>query len=281
MRVIEEVYRLCNEFMKDPKYVTINEDRCKSLANKIKEEKFSIQYNVPEAALNKDFIYSIVKTELFLDSINYCYWYGTSYIRPSQASATNLQKLIQSNLFSLNELVEVLTIERYPLLEERIKHLTEVWTSCETFILKIIERNKQDINITYDLFENLIIKYPGYGSDMFLKRASLFFVNLYRTFGWFEPFIKELFVPADYRLPQVLNYLGCLEYENELENIIDNHILIPKHSRMECEIRSATILACKKISELNGVLIPFIDQWLWTYSKAIHTYFHLTETTDY
>ena len=115
---------------------------------------------------------------------------------------------------------------------------------------------------------------------MFLKRAALFFMQLHRRLGWFEEEIGDLHIPADYRLPQSLQALGCIEYSPELENKIYTGQLIASGSLEEVKIRAATILACDELSKLSGYNSFQIDWWLWK-NRFDDKPFHLTVTTDY
>ena len=63
--------------------------------------------------------------------------------------------------------------------------------------------------------------------------------------------------------------------------MIFSHQLIPKGSLQEIEIRAATVLTAKKISEYSGWNIADIDTILFSQRKLIDIPFHLTVTTDY
>ena len=127
----------------------------------------------------------------------------------------------------------------------------------------------------------MVREFPGYASDMFLKRASLFFLQLNRKFGWYSETIKDLHIPADYQVPKMLRHFGVLEYNTFLSTQIQTYSLIPSGSLMECEIRAATIIASKRLAELTGWITPEIDTWFWTKRKECDDPFHLTITTDY
>ena len=59
----------------------------------------------------------------------------------------------------------------------------------------------------------MIKLFQGFSSDVFLKRTSLFFMQLYRKFGWYkDDLMQTLFVPADYQIPKILRHFECIEY---------------------------------------------------------------------
>jgi hypothetical protein len=167
---------------------------------------------------------------------------------------------------------------RFPLLEDRVRHVEEVYQNAEPFVKALLELKDKEF---YPLFNDLVLVFPGFASDMFLKRASLFFLQLYRTLGWFEEEMKLLPVPADYQVPNMLRHYGCIEYDQALARMVWENQLITKHSQMECEIRAATVLAGKKLQELTGWNTSEIDAWLWLRRKEATLPFHLTITTDY
>jgi hypothetical protein len=166
------------------------------------------------------------------------------------------------------------------LLEERKKHLYELcqYRNCEKFADMVSAREYSG----EELFNNLVLMFPGFASDQFLKRASLFFIQLYRKFGWFkDDLMVTLFVPADYQLPKILRHFGAIEYSPELEWLVDNGRLIEKHSLMELQIRAATIKVCTMLQYATGFNIADVDTYLWTKRKLVDKPFHLTYTTDY
>jgi hypothetical protein len=173
----------------------------------------------------------------------------------------------------------VLSLSRFPLLEERVKHLTNLITFGEKFTNEILMNyDKKPLN---QLTRLLIGTFPGFASDMFLKRTFLFFIQLYRRFGWFKDELSNYPVPADYQIPKVLSHYKCINYNKQLKTMINSNALIPKHSQMECEIRSATILVVRKLCELTNWNVADVDSWLFVNRDDYKSPFHLTITTDY
>ena len=75
--------------------------------------------------------------------------------------------------------------------------------------------------------------------------------------------------------------MGLLHYGDVLERKILNAELIPENSLMECEIRSAAIVACDEIVKRSGCNINDLDTYLWENRKACDDPFHLNVTTNY
>jgi hypothetical protein len=134
------------------------------------------------------------------------------------------------------------------------------------------------------LVELLVTSFPSWDDAAqfegrhvaFYKRAQLAAGMLYQAFGgqgWgaFED-IGRLTVYADYKLPQVLRKLGILVYDEELSALVDGQTPIPAGSRMEVEIRAATVWAGEEMRQAlldraPGITATHIDFWLWETSQ--------------
>lgn len=291
MSLINSVFNIASEFMEKPEHVKLNQENIEKLANDMKNSgKIDfLSKEKEESPATEDEGYNFedeVKLELLASSINYCYWYGKHNIRPGKACATLMYALLVNEYNQNNRIVDVDMINklgktlaeyRFPLLEDRIVHLDEAHYFGITFAKRLVLM-KNDLST---MFDELVLGMPGFASDLFLKRTSLFFMQLNRKFSWFNEEIGELFVPADYHLPQLLKHFGCLEYSTELSLAIQTDSLIPKGSLMECEIRAATIMSCRKLAFLAEWTNVDVDTWLFTKRKECDDPFHLTITTDY
>ncbi len=290
MNLIENVYEIAEQFMSDSEWVTINYENLSELARTMTST------DPPEFPLPvvTDPFKGIV-IELVAASINYCYWYGKSTVRPNGASSTVMYELLdksfsnfsKSTTSSFNECLyrfkELLTLNRFPLLEERIKHLSELEYYTFQFCNDIETRYHCGIGFLEfpEVLNNLVVNFPGFASDIFLKRASLFFIQLNRRFGWFKEELKMLHVPADYQIPKMLESLGCITYHPYLSMTIAEDKLIPKNSKEECEIRSATIIAMRELCRLTDWNVADVDTYLFTKRHTTTKKFHLCITTDY
>ena len=63
--------------------------------------------------------------------------------------------------------------------------------------------------------------------------------------------------------------------------MINNSILINKHSLEEIQIRAANISVCKDLQNITGWNAADIDTFLWCNRKLTDKPFHCTITTDY
>ena len=286
MNLIESVYDISERFMIDPKHVNIDYEQLSRVADEMKKSK-PIEF--PKKDI--DDVYKSCLIELVGNAINYCYWYGKSSVRPLYCCSTKMYDVVfkaferykkYNTSYSFDDCIDsaikYLSVERFPLLEERIKHLNELKTNGERFVETIC---KQNFDLDY-LLTIMVQIFPGYASDMFLKRAFLFFCQVNRNLGLFEDDVKNIPVPADYQVPNMLRYHNIINYNSEsLYKKIQYEKLIPKGSLMECEIRSATVLACRQLVKETGWSTPQVDGYFWLRRKEITTPFHLTITSDY
>jgi hypothetical protein len=265
--------------MEDPQHVLIDESRIHEIS----------EYIHP-AAVSDHPLSDVVEYELMANSVNYCYWYGRHDVRPTGGGATTMHNALAEAWAHYPEAWQrdarfayfksKLVLGRYPLLEQRLKHLEEVrlQPSFGQSLLQEIESVSFDVD---SWMTELSMSMPGFASDIFLKRACLMFVNIYRSTGVAKDQIERLPIPADYQVPKMLRKLGVLEYSPELTTHIENHELIPAGSLMECEIRAASILACEKLARAADCMMCDVDTFLWIRRKQSDMPFHLTITTDY
>ena len=238
--------------------------------------------------------------ELLASSINYCYWYGWSSLRPSGSGSSYVYKMLDDSIVyvmsntSHVELVGISRIitkivtnfkkrlqrSRITMLRERLNHISELEPNICKFVDDLYEHYASyDFNID-NLFDKVFDNFPGFAEDLFLKRLTLLIMQLNRRLSWFNNAMSELIVPADYQIPKILRNMGCLHYSTSLSDKIHYGELIPKYSCDEIRIRAATILACRKIAQLSNLTCEQVDSVLWL-SRKIASPHHLTVTTDY
>jgi|19_taG_2_1085344.scaffolds.fasta_scaffold02064_4 hypothetical protein len=278
MKALENVWDLVKQFTANPKYVEISEVSIESWIDKMKEVELKNEALPPKVSNDIE----LLEYELIAGAINYCYWYGSSKIRPCGANAWGMYDVLNevydpSGVDVIQNFISSLSLNRFPLMNERSSHLMELINIDYKMIAVQLYDSRGDLE---DCLESVLV-YPGYANDMFLKRASLFFMQVARKSDMFKSQVDMLPVPADYQIPKMLEHMGILQYSDELKNVIDEGILIPSGSLMECEIRASMIAACKTLCEKSGKNPSVVDYWLWLNRKSCDNNFHLTITTDY
>lgn len=287
MNLVNSVFETAEKFMDNSMYVDINDKKLELVAKDMIKRK---PKRFPNQNDDKDEFKSCL-LQLIGGSINYCYWYGSSFIRPGESSSTKMFEVVEyafkpynrsGGIHSidkcLDDLIKYLSMERFPLLEERIRHLNELRLDAHDYIKTVIQYKDEKIEF---LLNSMVQIFPGYASDIFLKRAFLFFAQLNRIFGWFEEDMHNIPVPADYQVPKMLQQYGILDYDEELQEAIETEQHLPKWSAAECEIRAATILACQQLCKKTKWSMPDVDAYFWLRRKEAINPFHLTVTTDY
>ena len=91
---------------------------------------------------------------------------------------------------------------------------------------------------------------------------------------------------ADYKIPQVMQGFGILEYDDELSLLLDSKTEIKENSEYEVEIRASMIVVINYIWEQIGESIDRIDinDFIWSKGQdktKKYKPYHLTRTTSY
>ncbi len=307
MDLIKNVFDISEEFIKKRAYVFIQKDKIEEVAESIKKDLKNYKNHwlgYPECIKNgkeRHKEYELVAYELIANSINYCYWYCKYDIRPNNSSSTLMYQLLDESFEearpvftgssssvcydAVSIFIKKISLYRFPNLENRVKHLKEIRDSIKRDGIDVIntiayKANKSELSVE-ELIEIIVANYSGYAGDMFLKRVFLFVMMLYRRVGWFKDEIYKIPIPADYQIPKMLNYLGCIEYLSPLREKIKKQELILPGSIIECEIRATSIIACRELAEKAECTSCNIDNYLWLKRKECKEPFHLTITTDY
>lgn len=291
--LIKDTLDLANQFMQSSRYVKVFDEGVEAVAKQIQpceSQTWPMPASV-EGTYRPEC--SLTEYELMACAINYCYWYGKGEIRPHGSSSTAMYKAldhawieggINTDLSKkYDALYKRLRLFRFPLVEERIRHLEEVRRAAKNGMIdELCEIGRSDAKGKVEKTVALIVEnLSGFAADMFLKRTFLFLIQMYRRVRWFANEIELVPVPADYQIPKVLNHYGALYYDPSLRDQIANENLIPAGSIQECEIRAATIVACQRIAEKANVSMARVDEWLWTQRKICTGPFHLTITANY
>lgn len=124
-----------------------------------------------------------------------------------------------------------------------------------------------------------------------LKKAQLAVALLAGRFADSDRYdvvgLDELTLFADYVVPAILREYGVLEYDELLAPRVDEYEPIPENSRMEVEIRAATVVAGDRILETLAAdygletTAVHLDYALWETGRDLDLALHKTATTAY
>lgn len=125
----------------------------------------------------------------------------------------------------------------------------------------------------------------------FLKKAQLAVALIAGRFADSDHYdvigLDDLTLFADYVVPAILREYGVLEYDELLGSRVDEYEPIPENSRMEVEIRAATVVAgdriLERLSGAHGVetTAVHLDYALWETGRDQGLALHKTATTAY
>jgi hypothetical protein len=152
---------------------------------------------------------------------------------------------------------------------------------------ELIRRADQDASKLVDLVVNNFTSYDDKcffeGREVyFRKRAQILVADIWACFenngiGHFNN-IDSITMFADYRVPQSLAYFGAIKYSDHLIDTLKTNPYIEPGSRLECEIRAASIWSVELVRRRALELFPspptapfnavVIDFYLWDYAKA-------------
>lgn len=138
--------------------------------------------------------------------------------------------------------------------------------------------------------------------DPFYKRAQLFVSMVYGRFSKQEDLpittgFEDLTVFSDYKVPQTLMNLGLISPGTELQSVYQSGLFLESGSRIELEIRAASIVASdllikdlRRVTGNTAINALHVDFLLWSARKnklldklCVEDHFphHFTMTTDY
>lgn len=315
--MLEEILKTCTYVTKNSKHVSINYEKIDDLIIQLKNYKSKRHYlmNMPYDIYKMD-TDNLINLLLIYDSINFSFWGDPKWTITSENNSLDGSIALFDLVFRLFEKKDSKTVFEYlnnmtleefklflkgnidiPLVEERYNIIKEV---TNTVIQKMDGNfyNKiKNINNDIELFNFIITSFNSFADERtyenktiyFYKRAQLLTSDILHMLEEKENIkvnYTNLLGCADYKIPQVLNSLDILIYDEELSGILENRIEIKENSVYEVEIRSATIVVINDIYNNINKVISRIDindfVWLKSQDKAkINKFYHLTRTTSY
>lgn len=217
------------------------------------------------------------------------------------------------NLFNNRESKEVyqqlenMTLEEFkeilkgnidiPLLEERYKIVTNIAKIVNKKMNGSFYSYIKDMDTDQEIFKTILNNFSDFEDTRTYKGQTIYFYKLAQllTSDILHVIkIKEqkdvdcsrLLGCADYKIPQVMQGLGILEYDRELSTLLETKTEIKENSEYEVEIRASMIVVINYIWEQIDKSIDRIDinDFIWSKghdkTKKYKPY-HLTRTKSY
>ena len=320
MTIKERILESIKPVIEDSQFVSINTEQIPVFAEKLKNQEMPAWENELTLSGSPE---ESVYYYFFLDSIDFCFWapkgkerwsynkdgemfkgyfaFGhaikdafesdSKFFDSKYLAAMPFEEF--SNIFQgKNELL--LMQERHKIINENFSILNEKYDGK---ISVLVQKAEGDVNA---LVEILLADFPSFrdiaeykGQKVYLlKRAQLFVSDISQAlgnegFGHFDN-LSDLAISVDYKIPQILQAEGVLQYTDDLLEQIKSGELIPANSKEELEIRAQTIYACELLAkELRSkgrqVSSRVIDWILWVAAKntTFELPYHKTLTTFY
>ena len=301
------------------KYVSLNSSFVKINENKLNEFVDSIEdVNVSHWLSSSPFgifdlpVEMVVNFLLVFESIDFSFWGNPKWETliddkkedGSIALFYVLLKYVKDNNttdfsgISKDKFKEILNSEiTIPLFDERY----EIIKNVSDIVNKKMNGNFYNYikSITDDkkLFNIIIDNFSCFQDERIYKGRSIYFYKLANLLTSDILHVREqlegidvcydhLVGCADYKIPQVMRSFGILQYDEELEKIVDYKKEIPTNSLYEIEIRANMLVALNKIkNKLNNKFCTMdLNDYIFMKSKdksLVLKPYHLTRNTNY
>jgi hypothetical protein len=308
-KIIEDVMDIAKRIHEKTNHVFISDRYLDEVAHTMVKNPIRKELktkNINNIISGNDDAKADILKELVCDSVNYCFWIGTSDIRPNGSSSNKMRDLLERSFNAHAALTSIGNFEiqlrnfygamlrnRFPVMEKRLVHLNAL-VRRDYFLPATSRRVYKGDPVAFQIvqmiaerrdfervFDFLITNIDGFGDDPFLKRAILFFLQLNRIFGIYADDIKDLPIPADYQVPKMMRHLKILYYSDQISFMISNNVHFQENGPEEMAIRSATIIAAKKLGSLTGMSPSEVDGWFFLQRKKCFDPFALCVTSNY
>ena len=314
--MLDKVLETCKFVVDNAKYVNINYDK----ANELIEELLKFN-NVHYLTKVHYPIYDmdtrdIVNFLLIYDSIDFSFWGEPKWtINVNRQFLDGGIALLHCifNLFNNHDSrlvykeIENMSLDQFkeilkgnvdiPLLEERYRIITG--------IAKIVNKKMNGsfydyikaMNTDKEIFETIVSNFSSFEDARTYQNRTIYFYKLAQLLTSdilhviknkerIEVDYSNLLGCADYKIPQVMQGFGILEYDDELSLLLDSKTEIKENSEYEVEIRASMIVVINYIWEQIGKSIDRIDinDFIWVKGQdktKKYKPYHLTRTRSY
>lgn len=314
--MLDKVLETCQFVTDNPKHVKINYNKTNELINELLEFK-NVHYLANESygiynMCTKD----IVNFLLIYNSIDFSFWGKPKWtinangkeIGGSIALLRCILSLFKNrNSEDVYQELERMTLEEFstilkgnidiPLLEKRYEIVIGIAKIVNNKMNGDFYDYIKDLTIDKDIFKVILDNFPSFEDTRtckgkkiyFYKLAQLLTSNILHVIENKEKLkvdYSNLVGCADYKIPQVMQGFGILEYDSELNSILQSKIDIEENSSFEVEIRASMIVVINYIYKQINKSIDRIDinDFVWgkgqDKTKQYQPY-HLTRTTSY
>lgn len=314
--MLKEVLNSCEHVVNNSKHVKINyKNADKLIPELINFNNVHYLVKLPCDILNMN-TKDIVNLLLIYDSINFSFWGNPKWTINNDGKELDGSIALFHciyNLFKDNKSEEIysklesMTLKEFeyilkgnieiPLLKERYKIVNDIATIVNKKMNGNFYERIKNMKSDNEIFEFILENFKSFEDKRKYKNKTVYFYKLAQllTSDIIHIIkIKEnvsidcsnLIGCADYKIPQVMESLNILEYDNELLTFITDKNEIKENSEFEVEIRASMIIVIDYIYNKINRSINRIDinDFIWSKgqdkSRKSKPY-HLTRTTSY
>ena len=184
-----------------------------------------------------------------------------------------------------------------PLLEERYRIITGIARIVNEKMNGSFYDYIKAMNTDKEIFETIVSNFSSFEDARTYQNRTIYFYKLAQLLTSdilhviknkerIEVDYSNLLGCADYKIPQVMQGFGILEYDDELSLLLDSKTEIKENSEYEVEIRASMIVVINYIWEQIGKSIDRIDinDFIWVKGQdktKKYKPYHLTRTRSY
>ena len=314
--MLDKVLETCKFVVDNAKYVNINYDKIDELIDELlKFNNVHYLTKVPYPIYDMD-TRDIVNFLLIFDSIDFSFWGEPKWTinangQPLDGGIALLHCIF--NLFNNRESrlvykeIENMSLDQFkeilkgnvdiPLLEERYRIITGIARIVNEKMNGSFYDYIKAMNTDKEIFETILNYFSSFEDTRTYQDRTIYFYKLAQLLTsdilhviknkeHIEVDYSNLLGCADYKIPQVMQGFGILEYDDELSLLLDSKTEIKENSEYEVEIRASMIVVINYIWKQIGKSIYRIDinDFIWgkgqDKTKKYKPY-HLTRTTSY
>jgi len=298
------------------KHVKINYDKANQLIDELlRFDNVHYLTKVPYGVYDMN-TRDIINFLLIYDSIDFSFWGNPKWT--IDANGKDLDGGIALlhcifNLFNGRDSIEVyqqlesMTLDEFkeilkgnveiPLLEERFKIVTGIAKIVNSKMNGNFYDHIKEMNTDQQIFETILSNFNSFEDTRSYNGQTIYFYKLAQLLTsdilhvieikeQKEVNYSSLLGCADYKIPQVMQGFGILEYDAELSSLLESKTKIEENSEYEVEIRASMIVVINYIWEQIDKSIDRIDINDFVWSKGQdktkkYKPYHLTRTVSY
>ena len=298
------------------KHVKINYSKTKQLIDELlKFDNIHYLTKVPYEIYDMN-TRDIINFLLIYDSINFSFWGNPKWTIDANGKTLDGGIALLHCIFNLfngrdsitvYQQLENITLEEFknilkgnieiPLLKERYEIVTSIAKIVNAKMNGSFYDSIKDVNTDQEVLNTIISNFSSFDDTRTYDGKTIYFYKLaqlltsdilhvievkeQRNVNYFN-----LLGCADYKIPQVMQGFGILEYDAELSLLLETKTEIEENSEYEVEIRASMIVVIDYIYEQINKKIDRIDinDFIWSKgqdkTKKCMPY-HLTRTSNY